>query len=153
MDTPLVENPFKYLEEDHKKVADLLETLADTTERAEKTRKEVFQELFDALMLHAELEERILYPALEEVKKTHEITKEAFEEHHVIKQLLREMSETAEDSEEWTAKLKMLKENVEHHVDEEEGEMFTKARTALPQEEIDNLAAEMNAFLEEKLSA
>jgi hemerythrin superfamily protein len=147
-DKASVTNAFAYLEEDHQLVAGLLEKLADTTENAIKTRADLFPQLKDALTLHALIEEKILYPALEEVKATHEITMEAFEEHHVVKLLLAELDAGGQQSEEWTAKLTVLKENVEHHVKEEEGDMFVKARKALNAEQQERLAKAMQAFLE-----
>ncbi len=144
-----INDPFAYLEQDHKAVAALLDELDDTTERAEKTREELFAELQEALTLHANLEEQVLYPALEHVKQTHELALEAFEEHHVVKTLLAEMADTPYDTEEWTAKLTVLKENIEHHVEEEETDMFDKARSALTQEQQDALAMEMEKFLQD----
>ncbi len=104
-----ITDSFKYLEEDHKLVARLLDELDDTTERAEKTREETFAELNEALTLHAQLEEEVLYPALKSLKEIHDLTMESFEEHHVLKILLKELAGTLVDTEEWTAKLTVLK--------------------------------------------
>ncbi|QQS23088.1 hemerythrin domain-containing protein [bacterium] len=142
-----VTNPFTWLKEDHKAVDELFEKLSDTTENALKTREELFTKLNDSLTRHAELEEAVLYPALEEIRKTHDITMEAFEEHHVAKLLLSELSNLDVDTEEWTAKLKVLQENIEHHVDEEESDMFKKAQSALTEEQQEALAKDMEAFL------
>lgn len=141
-------NPFAYLEADHKKVATLLAELEDTTERAVKTREALFMEIDDALMLHTRIEEEVVYPVLEELKKTHDIVLEGIEEHHVIKVLLEELAEVPENTEQWTAKLKVLKESVEHHVEEEEGTMFPKARHALTQEQKEELAQNIEAMAE-----
>jgi len=59
---------------------------------------------------------------------------EGYEEHAVVKQLLSELDELSKDDETWGAKLKVLQENVEHHVEEEEGEMFPSARKVLSAE-------------------
>jgi len=144
-----ITDPFKYLENDHKAVAKLLDELEKTTERAVKTRDELFAELNDSLTLHANIEEHVLYPALEHLKTTHDITLEAFEEHHVVKILLEELSSIPQDTEQWTAKLKVLKENIEHHVEEEEDDMFTKARKALDRDKLDALALEMEKYITE----
>ncbi len=143
----VVKDPFGYLEADHKKIANLLDQLEDTTENAIKTRAELFPQLKQGLDAHALVEEKVLYPALEEIRKTHDITMEAFEEHHVVKILLKELDAGDQQSEEWIAKLKVLKENVEHHVMEEENDMFKKARSALNQEQQNDLAREMQDFL------
>ena len=136
-------NAFTLLKADHERVAGLLEEIDETTERAVKGRDELFTRLKAELDLHAKIEEEILYPALEETEETHEITLEAYEEHRLVKQLLTELESEPKDSEEWTAKFTVLKENVEHHVEEEEGEMFKKARKVLSQEEIDELGARL----------
>ena len=130
---------FTLLKTDHKTVAGLMDKIEKTTERAVKTRDELFTQLKSELDIHAEIEEKILYPVLEKAEETHDISLEAFEEHRIVKQLLGELETEPKDAEEWTAKFTVLKENVEHHVEEEEGEMFTKARTVLSKEEIEEL--------------
>lgn len=132
-------NAFALLKADHEKVAGILETLEDTTERAVKGRDELFAQLKAELDLHAMIEEEILYPVLEDTEEAREITLEAYEEHRLVKQLLAELEAEPKDTEEWTAKFTVLKENIEHHVEEEEGEMFKKARAALREEEIEAL--------------
>lgn len=136
---------FELLKQDHEKVAGILEQLEPTTERAEKTREELFARLKAELDLHAYLEETILYPVLKQEEGTREITLEAVEEHRIVKQFLKELDALPVTSEQWTAKLTVLKENVEHHVEEEEGEMFKKARAALSREQIDNLTARLES--------
>jgi len=132
-------NPFNLLKSDHEKVAGILESIDQTTERAAKGRDELFARLKEELDLHAKIEEEIFYPALEDSEETRDVTLEAFEEHRLVKQLLTELEAAPKDTEEWTAKFTVLKENVEHHVEEEEGEMFPKARKALSQDEIESL--------------
>jgi len=132
-------NIFEFLKQDHEKVAGIFEQLEPTTERAEKTRAELFARLKAELDLHAYLEETILYPVLKQEEQTREIALEGVEEHRVVKRLLKELDEMPVTSEQWTAKLTVLKENVEHHVEEEEGEMFKKARAALSREQIESL--------------
>lgn len=145
-------NAYDLLKEDHKKVADIFEKLEPTTERALKTREELFRKLNSELEVHAAVEEQIFYPVLKEAAETRDITFEAFEEHRIVKELLKELNSTPKDSEEWTAKLTVLKENVEHHVEEEEGEMFKKARKVLTDEEAEELGTRMEAA-KKKLSA
>jgi hypothetical protein len=130
---------FTLLKNDHKTVAGLFETIEPTTERAVKTREEAFEKLKAELDLHAHIEETILYPVLKKESETRDITFEGVEEHHVIKTLLAELTAMAVDSEEWTAKTKVLQENVEHHVEEEETKMFKLAREVLTKEQIDDL--------------
>src|SRR5215212_8445466 len=113
---------FELLKKDHEKVSGIFEKLEPTTERGVKTREELFTQLKQELDVHARIEEEILYPLLKQSSETEEITLEAYEEHHVVKQLLSELEDLSKDDETWGAKLKVLKENVEHHVEEEEGE-------------------------------
>lgn len=138
-------DPFKLLKEDHERVADLFESLESTTEKAVKKREALFNKLMNELEIHAEIEEQIFYPALKKANETREVTLEGFEEHKVIKQLLHEMDALSKDSEQWTAKLSVLQENVEHHVEEEEGEMFKSAREAFSKEQLEDLGKRMEA--------
>ena len=132
-------NPFNLLKSDHEKVAGILASIEETTERAAKGRDELFARLKEELDLHAKIEEEIFYPALEDSEETRDVTLEAYEEHNLVKQLLAELESQPKDTEEWTAKFTVLKENVEHHVEEEEGEMFKKARKVLSEDEIETL--------------
>lgn len=136
-------NAFTLLTADHERVAEILKTIEGTTERAIKGREELFARLKGELDLHARIEEEIFYPALEEDEETREITLEAYEEHRLVKQLLAELEAEPKDTEEWTAKFTVLKENIEHHVEEEEGEMFKTARQALSKEEIESLGEKL----------
>ena len=134
---------FALLKADHERVAGMLEKIAETTERAVKGREEAFTRVKAELELHTLIEEEVFYPALEEAEETRDIVLEAYEEHRLVKQLLSELEQGAKDTEEWTAKFTVLKENVEHHVEEEEGELFPKARQALSKEEIEALGEQV----------
>jgi hypothetical protein len=136
-------NAFQLLKEDHQKVSGIFQQLEPTTERAEKTRTELFARLKEELDVHARIEETIFYPAIKQAAETREIVLEGFEEHHVVKLLLKELDSLPVDTEQWTAKLKVLQENVEHHVEEEEGEMFQKARQVLSEDDINRLGVQM----------
>ncbi|MET0647329.1 MAG: hemerythrin domain-containing protein [Pyrinomonadaceae bacterium] len=142
-------NAFQLLKEDHQKVSGIFQQLEPTTERAEKTRTELFAKLNEELTIHAQVEESIFYPSIKQAAETREIVLEGFEEHHVIKLLLKELETLPVDTEQWTAKLKVLKENVEHHVEEEEQEMFQKAREVLSEDDINRLGAEMEQAKEQ----
>jgi hypothetical protein len=131
------------LKTDHEKVSGIFEKLEETTESAEKTREELFAQLKQELDLHAHIEETIFYPVLKKSEETRDITMEGIQEHHVVKVLLRELDAMGVGSETWTAKLKVLKENVEHHVEEEEEDMFKSAREVLSKEQLEELGALM----------
>ena len=144
---------FELLEKDHRKVEDIFSQLEPTTERAQKTRTELFAKLKHELDVHTHVEETILYPVLKQLSETRDITFEGYEEHNVAKQLLIDMEAMDTSSEVWTAKLKVLQESIEHHVEEEEDEMFPDAREALSQEQIDELGAKLEAAKKELKAA
>jgi hypothetical protein len=133
------------LKEDHDKVKDMLAKLDQTTERALKTREEIFTKLKSDLEVHETIEEELLYPALKEHAKSKEIALEAWEEHHVVDMVVGEISETPFDDETWGAKLTVMKENLEHHIEEEEGEMFKQARDVIGREGLEQLGRRMEA--------
>ena len=116
------------LKADHDKVKKLLSELESTTERGVKTRTELFATIKGELTVHEIIEEEIFYPALKEHPKAKDIVLEGYEEHHVVDLLMGELEALAVDDETWGAKAKVMKENIEHHIEEEEGEMFKKAR-------------------------
>lgn len=146
-------NAFTLLKADHKKVAGILEKIDSTTERGVKTREELFTRLKTELEVHARIEETIFYPVLKKADETRDITLEAFEEHRLVKQLLGELDTMGKGEEQWTAKFTVLKENIEHHVEEEEGEMFPKARKVLSEEEADIMGERMEKARDEQLKA
>jgi hypothetical protein len=133
---------FELLKKDHKKVSQLFKEIEAASGQ---TKKEIFVRLKTELDVHANVEERIFYPALENKDEARDITLEAYEEHKVVKDLLSELESSNAPEDEWDAKLTVLKENVEHHVEEEEGELFSKARQALSKQEIEELGVEMEA--------
>ncbi len=128
---------------DHRKVKKLLTELEATTERALKTREELFTTIKRELSVHEVIEEEIFYPALKVHPKARDIVLEAYEEHHVVDTLMGELSELPYDDETWGPKAKVMKENIEHHVEEEEGDMFKKARQVFDAKELDDLGAVM----------
>jgi hypothetical protein len=131
------------LKQDHDKVKKMLSELDETTERAVKTREELFTRVKHELQVHEAIEEEIFYPALKEHPKAKELVLEAYEEHNVVDMVMGEIEGTAFDDERWGAKLTVMKENVEHHIDEEEGEMFKQARDVFDPQELDDLGTRM----------
>jgi hypothetical protein len=131
------------LKDDHDRVRKMLAEGADTTERAEKTRNDLFTRLKHELEIHERIEEEVLYPALKEHPKTRELALEAYEEHHVVDLVLGELERTPVDDPQWHAKFMVAKENLEHHISEEEGEMFKQVRQVFEREELDQLGQRM----------
>jgi len=142
-------NAIELLKADHDTVDRLFQKVKATEEGE---HKELFLKIKAELDVHAHIEEKIFYPAIKDAAATRAITLEGYEEHHVVKILLGELAAMPVDTEQWTAKLKVLKENVEHHVEEEEDEMFVSARKVLSKEEIEELGARMEAEKKNQLS-
>ena len=135
-------NAFQLLKNDHQIVSGLFDQLESASGQA---KTQLFTRLKSELDVHALIEEKIFYPALENKKESREITLEAYEEHKVVKDLLAELANGSAADEEWDAKLKVLRENVDHHVEEEEGELFDKANDVLSDEDLDRLGNRMEA--------
>ncbi len=133
------------LKRDHDKVKKLLSELETTTERGVKTRSELFATIKGELTIHETIEEEIFYPALLEKAKTHDVTLEGYEEHHVVDLLMGELEDLDVADETWGAKAKVMQENIEHHIEEEEGEMFTKTRQVFDKPELEELGERMQA--------
>jgi predicted DNA-binding protein len=133
------------LKADHDKVKKLLTDLDSTTERGVKTREELFARIKSELTVHEIIEEEILYPALKDHPRARDIVLEGYEEHHVVDVLLGELEGLDVADETWGAKAKVMKENVEHHIEEEEGEMFSHAREVFDREELVELGDRMAA--------
>ena|SRR5215216_1800208 len=141
-------DPFELLKTDHRKVEQLFTELESAS--GGKGKLQVFKQIKTELELHTQIEEKIFYPALEEPEETHELALEAYEEHAVVKKLLKELGRAKSANEEWEAQAKVLQENVEHHVQEEENELFEKAESALGEEELEELGERMAAEKEKK---
>ena len=131
------------LKKDHDAIKKLLKELEDTTERAVKTREEGFGRLKSSLTVHEQIEETILYPALKQHAQTKDIVLEAYEEHDVVDKVLGDLEATPVDDESWHAKLKVMSENLHHHIEEEEGQMFEQARTVFDREVLEQLGEQM----------
>ena len=131
------------LKADHDKVKKLLNELETTTERGVKTRAELFSTIKGELTVHEIIEEEIFYPELKAHPKAKDIVLEGFEEHHVVDLLMSELEALPVEDETWGAKALVMKENIEHHIEEEEGEMFKTARSVFDKAELEELGARM----------
>jgi len=138
-------NAITLLEDDHAKMRKLLDELKATTERGLKIRAELFTTIKGELTIHEIMEEEIFYPELKAHPKAKDIVLEGYQEHHVVDLVMKELEETPVDDESWGAKAKVMKENVEHHMEEEEGEMFKQARSVFDRDELEDLGERMEA--------
>jgi hemerythrin superfamily protein len=135
------------LKSDHKKVRALLEELADTTSRANKTRAELLPKIKREIEVHSAIEEEIFYPAFLEAARTEDdrrMIPEALEEHKAAGDVvLVDLLGSDLDSDEFGGRAKVLKELIEHHAGEEEKDMFPKARELLGKEALQELGERM----------
>lgn len=132
------------IRDDHETFRALLAKLDETTERADKTRTTLFERLKREIVSHEKMEEQLFYPALRKAReKADDIVLEGYEEHHVADMIVAEIEALPTDDETWGAKLSVLKESIEHHMEEEEGEMFAHARKAFSREELAELGMKM----------
>jgi hemerythrin superfamily protein len=113
------------LKEDHEKVKGLFEDFesAEGREQADIAATAIME-----LEVHADLEEKLIYPAIREHIDEDEMMNEAVEEHHLVHVLIRELKKLKPKDEVFQAKFKVLGELVKHHIEEEEGEMLPKAQ-------------------------
>ena len=131
------------LEQEHRRFEELLKQGEASTERARKGRRELLETLSAELNAHELMEEKVLYPALQSHPEANDIVLEGYEEHHVADLIAGELKDVATDDAQWGAKFKVLKENIEHHIQEEEGEMFRLARGIFSREELQELGDRM----------
>jgi hypothetical protein len=136
-------NALTMLKADHDTLKKLLAQLESTTERGVKTRQELFATIRDELTVHEVIEEEIFYPELKAHPKARDLVLEGYEEHNVVDTLIGELAALPVDHETWGAKAKVMQENIEHHIEEEEGEMFKQARAVFDEGELDDLGARM----------
>lgn len=134
-------NAFQLLRSDHQKAEQMMNKLMNT--RDDATRGSLFSELKRELDVHAEIEEEIFYPALRSAKETSDLVKESLHEHDVMKRMLSKMERMDHSGSQWSASLDELKQNVEHHVHEEEEEMFQKAERLLSWDMLEELGDRM----------
>jgi hypothetical protein len=134
------------LQDQHREVEDLFDELENTSSRAMKTRLQLVQKLAVAIEAHAQIEEKIFYPAGKEVDE--DMTLEAYEEHSVVRHLIEKLQQTEADDEVFMARVTVLKEMIEHHVEEEEGEYFPKVSKKLGKKKLAALGMEMQEAFE-----
>jgi hemerythrin-like domain-containing protein len=131
------------LKEDHAKVRELLSKL----EEAEgKSRQTTLKTIEQELKIHTKIEEEIFYPAFRDAAEKEEDTElyyEALEEHHVVDMVVPEIMGTEPDAEQFAAKAKVLKDLVEHHAEEEEKEMFPRARKLMDKAQLLELGQQL----------
>lgn len=131
------------LKADHENLRGLLSQLEEAEGQG---RQRTLNTIEHELKVHAQIEEEIFYPAFREAAEKEddrELYFEALEEHHVVDLVLPEIKATAPEAEEFPAKAKVLKDLVEHHAEEEEKEMFPRARKLMDREQLVELGQQL----------
>jgi hemerythrin-like domain-containing protein len=114
---------------EHREVEQLFKQFEDLSDRAKASKKKLADQICNALILHTSIEEEIFYPALREAtKEAGDKVDEAVVEHASAKDLIAQIQEMDPDDELYDAKVKVLSEQIDHHVQEEEKEMFPMAK-------------------------
>lgn len=141
-------NAIELLTQDHKLVKKLLEELSATTERATKKRSDLLHRIEQELKVHTALEEDILYPAIKQAggKEEAKMYYESKEEHRTVDALvLPDLLHTEAGTLEFAGRVKVLKELLEHHIEEEEGELFPTAKKLLGKDVLEEMGQAMDA--------
>jgi Hemerythrin HHE cation binding domain len=134
---------YTLIEGDHRAVEELFAKLEEAETARERER--LFEQLKAEILRHKEVEERTFYAALSTLPEIADLIEEAMEEHVDTEELLLELDGLDPDDEEWLATLNELREELEHHVTEEEGEIFATAKQLLTDEQARKLAREFAA--------
>lgn len=135
------------LKTDHATVKKIFEKEGKLTKQDHEKKASLFNQIQAALEVHAAIEEEIFYPAVKKARSEHvkDEVREANEEHKQIKSLLAQVSSIAPADESYDMKIKVLKEDLEHHVKDEEGEMFPDAKRFLGESRLVELGAQLEA--------
>lgn len=128
------------LESQHEEVMDLFEQIEDAENNQEKLA--LFQQIADALAAHSAIEEKILYPAAY-TGEAKEMLEEAVEEHLAAKRTIADLLKMQPSDDQFDAKVKVLKEQIEHHVDEEENELFETMREQMSEKDLAAYGSQM----------
>lgn len=139
------------LHDDHETVEALFQRYEGLGPRAHKGRRDVVDRIIRELSVHAAVEEQVLYPVARKLSdESEDMTLESLEEHHVVKWMLSELEKMDPEHERFDAKVTVLIENVRHHVEEEERDLFVAIREQL---DADDLEAIGEAIREAKRTA
>ncbi len=136
-------DPTAQLKQEHDRFRALLEQAQKTTERSALRRKKIFAEFSALLALHETVEERVLYAALKKHAKTEPIVQEGFQEHHLADLLMAELKTMAVTDADWGAKFHVMGEGVEHHLKEEEDDMFPLVKRVLSEKQLAQIVERM----------
>lgn len=141
-------NALDLLKEQHKEVDVLFKRFKKLDEDAADEKGELFQMIADRLAAHATIEEQLFYPAVKN-EDTEDLLRESLEEHLGVKRFIADLLALDPDDEQFDAKMDVLQENVEHHVEEEEKDLFKLVRKGFSKEQLEDLGLQMRDLYEE----
>src|SRR5919197_1143226 len=136
------------LRQDHRKVKGMVEEVEETGRRSTKQREELFQTIVDELTVHERIEEEIFYPSVQKHEMAKDLVLESYIEHGVVDDLLDEISTIETGDEMWMPAFKVFRENLEHHIKEEEDELFPRTERIFSKEQLEELGEQMAALKE-----
>lgn len=136
-------NVLEILKSDHEAVDRLFSAIQSTPSADRAKREKLFGTLKETLIKHAHAEEKVFYPPLHERQSAHDLIEEGIHEHHSMEERIQRMAGIPADSDDWMDEVAGLKECVQHHVQEEETEIFPKARQLLGEQALDDLAGKV----------
>jgi len=133
------------LTSDHNRVRGLFTLFKQAHEVDDGARAQsIAQKVMQELAVHTAIEEQVFYPSIRaRSAELDELVDEAFQEHHVAKMLIEELKMAEPGGDDWVAKMQVLIENVDHHAQEEEQEMFDKVRSTTDGNQLESLGAQL----------
>nr|AYM53822.1 cation-binding protein hemerythrin HHE family [Archangium sp.] len=137
------------LKKQHREVDELFEKFEKASEgKSEQVLMDLFARVADNLAAHAAIEEKLFYPSVY-VGPTADKLQEAVEEHLAVKRVIADLLDMEPSDTQFKAKMKVLQEMVEHHVEEEEKQLFKSVKKLMTKEELATLGEQMEAMFNE----
>lgn len=138
-------NAITLLKDDHRRIKQLFRDYQRLGDRAAKSRQKVVQDIIRELAVHSNIEEVVFYPQVRaRVKNVEDDVLESLEEHHIVKWTLSELEKMQPSDERYNAKVTVLIENVKHHIEEEEQDLFPRVSKALSRQDLNEIGDELN---------
>jgi hemerythrin superfamily protein len=132
------------LKKDHSMVSALFKEFRQA--KGPTQREQTFERIRAELETHAAVEEEVFYPEIRKIPECSDLVKEALQEHKMVKQLLAELARMDVTDDDYVDRVEALQENVDHHVEEEESEIFPLVKKHLSDDRLDDLGKRIEAF-------
>jgi hemerythrin-like domain-containing protein len=141
---------FEDLKKEHERVKEILKELSNTDSEAGEERTDLLAQLKKELVPHSRAEEVVLYDCLRDADRPIEVLGlEGYIEHGLVDKLMESLEEGEPETADWEAQFAVLKENLHHHIEEEEDEIFKKAEKLLSPEDLDVMVEQYHTLKEE----